>query len=119
MIHNHKGSMNIGTFGNTPAAITLAKILAKDEYKKYVGRVSRLLQQFGAMLNQLSGTDTKVSVGMEHIIFKHYLNGCESLPTEVKTFTQNLIAMKHRIWNESNDAYRPRKTRIKRENSSE
>lgn len=119
MIHNHKGSMNVGTFGNTPAAITLAKILIKDENKKYVSRVSRLLQQFGAMLNELSGVDTKVSVGMEHILFHHFIKSCETLPTEIRTFTCNIISMKHRVWNESNDAYTPRKTRINKENSSQ
>lgn len=98
-----------GTFGNSPASITLAKILADDE--KQMGKVGKLLSNFSRMLREISKTDTKVRIGLGRIVFTQYEITAETYPDTFKTYLLNVLSMRYKIWLEENKGQIPYKTR--------
>jgi hypothetical protein len=99
----------LGTFGNSPASITLAKILANDE--KQLGKVGKLLSSFSLILHEISKTDTKVRMGLANLVFTQYKTTAETYPDTFKTYLLNVLSMRYKIWLEANKAQIPYKTR--------
>jgi len=104
-----------GTFGNTPASIRLAKILANDE--KQLGKVGKLVSTFSMILNELSKVDTKIRFSLSVMVFEKYSKLITEYPKEYNTFISNVITTRYRIWLKSHDSNVPYKIRKNGNNS--
>lgn len=100
-----------GTFGNTPAAISLARILNETEDIKSLRKVSRRLQCFGQMLNELNEIDPKISPAIVQIIFKKFVDEDMEVPHKVLTYTRNIITGYYRAWMTQNEGFKQKKNR--------
>lgn len=100
-----------GTFGNSLASITLAKILADDE--KNLGKVGKLLSNFTIILREISKTDTKFRMGLAKMVYEQYKLSCEAYPDTFRTYLLNVLSMRYKIWLDENKAQVPYKTRKK------
>ncbi len=105
----------LGTFGNTPAAKTLAKILHESNDTKNFTKISRMFSTFNRMLHELSSVHTSVRFGLGHLVYKSFRDGCKAYPESVRTYVLNVMAGSYRQWLVENDSLTPRKTRIKNE----
>lgn len=101
--------LDSGTFGNSPAAITLVDIINEKNIPH--AKIGKTLSGFNLMLNELSKLDTKISVGLAHIIYIDYKSKMNEFPSEVRTFIENLITAKFRIWMKENRGQKPKKHR--------
>jgi len=100
-----------GTFGNTPAAIRLAKFLVNDE--KQLGKVGKLISNFNMILNELSKVDTKIRFSLSVMVYEKYTKLIAEYPKEYNSFISNVMTTRYRIWLKSHDSNVPYKIRKK------
>lgn len=88
--------LDLGTFGNSPAAINLAKIMNERDYPSR--KVGRLLESFNRNLNELSKLDKKINIGIGKILYQHYSLKCVDFPTPIDTYTHNVLNTSFKKW---------------------
>lgn len=107
------------TFGSTPAAFELAKILSEIGDTKLVSRIGKKLNYFNAVLRELTKIDTSVNIELAKMMYLKLLEprsikGSIPLDERVVTFVNNLLAMRYRIWLEENKGRKPKENKQKR-----
>ena len=98
-----------GTFGKSPAAITLAKILANNE--KQLGKVGKTLSTFNMILNELTKVDTKIRFGLAMLVYKKYKALAKTYPMDHATYMSNVISTRYKVWLKESKSTVPYKTR--------
>ena len=98
MIHNHKGQPNVGTIGNSPAAIKLVEILLENENRKYLGFVSKRIAVFNRYLNILSIIKDVNTRPIGHILFNKFKNDFKEFPESFQSFAINVLHAKYKSW---------------------
>lgn len=97
------------TFGDSPAAITLAKLINESGVKSH--KISRLLNHFNLTLKELGKIDTKVSIGTARVVYENYKKSCETIPAPFSTYTANVLNTKYKCWLKENKGQVPYKIR--------
>lgn len=111
------------TFGGTPAAFELAKILSEIGDIKLVSKVGKKLSYFNAVLRELTKIDTSVNIELAKMMYLDMLEprtvkGSVPLDERVLTFVNNLLAMRYRVWLKENKGRNPKDNKQKRFHSS-
>jgi hypothetical protein len=88
--------IDLYTYGNSPAAVTLAKIINEKNIPSK--KISRLIDKFGYTLNELAKIDRRISFGLAKIIYLQRNDIIKDYPIEIRTYLANVIATKYRIW---------------------
>lgn len=101
----------LGTFGKSPAAKTLAKILHETNDKKNLAKVSKILSNFNTTLNELSKIDSKVGFYLGRVVYMKTKQECEKYPDTFKTYFMNVLTASYRQWLADNNSTTPRKLR--------
>jgi hypothetical protein len=100
------------TFGNSDAAVVLAKILSKPENGNARKNITRMLTDFNRTLNQLKTLDSRVGLGLGRLSYEHYQIWFGKYEGEVQTFALNVLSTNYKRWRElmkGNKAYKHRK----------
>lgn len=98
-----------GTFGNSAAAVTLAKMVSTDE--KQMAKVGKVLSNFSLTLHELNKIDSRISLNLGKIIMLQTKAAIDKYPETYKTYLANVISMRYKIWVSSKKGQTPYKTR--------
>ena len=96
-------SLDDNTFGDSKAAIVLAKYLSLPENKKHIRFVSRHWNRYTEIFNEI--WYCKISIGhktfLSGLLADHNLKIIEgsNLPDKVKSYLSNIICERRAIWN--------------------
>ena len=61
------------TFGDTPAAIRLTQLInEKGIHQRDISKIGKSLSTFSRVLNELEKTDTRIRIGVAHIMYIYY-----------------------------------------------
>lgn len=107
-------NLDSATFGSTPAAKCLVDKLNSGNYdSRIIKKVSRNLSNFGLMLNELEKVDTRIRLGIAKTMSLTYKSGFKNLPSELKSYCENVLCTKYRIWFRKQNGNIPYKVRKK------
>lgn len=92
--------LDIGTYGNSPAATILVEKINKNniEFKQ----LGKILASHNTLLNDIGKTNSKFKLTFAILVHNKALNSSEDLPNEVKTYVINLLKAKFRAWKREN-----------------
>jgi len=93
------------TFGKTPAALVLEKLLVDDDKNRR--KLSTLYGSFGRTLNELSKIDSRIGIGLAKTVTANYILRSEDFPTDIETFFANVISAKYKLWLKEQNAIKP------------
>ncbi len=99
------------TFGNSPAAVTLVKIINDNNISPI--KIGKLLANFNHTLKELSKIDTKVSISLVTVFYHQKMEVINTYPIIVKSYLKNVVTTKYRMWLDTQKAAKPYKTRCK------
>ena len=105
--------LNLDTFGNTPAAISLARILNETQDSKSSRKVSKTLDNFNFALNEMVKMDKDVMFSVATVVYKYYLDTKLELPTLIKSYMNNVLSTQYKKWQIKHGASIPYNTRKK------
>lgn len=101
--------LDLGTFGNTPAAIKLVEI-AKEENIS-LRKSAKILQYFNTVVNELKDIDSRIKCGIINMVYEKCTNRCDLLNDKIKTYTLNVLNTKYKQWLVSENGQVPYKIR--------
>ena len=91
--------MDKTTFGDSQAAIDLAKILEKFDNNKYTKKVGRHFERYGKGLSELKFIRDKNIQSFMAILWRDaMLERTENFPDEIKRFVKNVMAGQYRAF---------------------
>ncbi len=88
--------LDIGTFGNSPACVTLVKIM--NDKKISANKVGRQLANFNRTLHELEKIDREVGLSLAAMSYKHYKQTFITHPEEIISYAQNVLSMYYKKW---------------------
>lgn len=104
-------NLDKGTYGNTPAALRLVRVINLLQIEDYK-RIGKLLSSFNSTLTEMNKVNTRISVGIVHILYHHYIESTKTLNFHCMSFVRNLISARYRQWQKENNARIPKKFRV-------
>lgn len=99
------------TFGDSPAAIVLAKQLNERNIK--LPKINKLLSDFNRTLHELEKIDSRIGLGLAHSSYKSFSEKCKTLPYPFATFTANVLDTNYKKWLKKQDWKTPYNKRKK------
>jgi hypothetical protein len=97
------------TFGDSPAAITLVKII--NERGLNHRKPARLLNRFNKMISDLNHVDVVTSTHIMKLVYHEFMETCESFENPLNSYTQNVLTAKYRQWQIRKNIRIPKKKR--------
>jgi len=95
--------LDVGTYGNTLAAKTLAKLVSNEPNGyKLAGKVGRILARLSFSLKELNKVESKTRQMLGLMLYKKSKLACNDLPDEIKTYTENVISTIYKTWSNNN-----------------
>jgi hypothetical protein len=105
--------LDSNTFGDSPAAIVLAKIINERnlKYKK----IAKLLNDFNKTIGDINHVDTTTSIFLMGLIYRNSIDKCNSFDEPLNTYTKNVLSTIYKKWAVRKNAYKPKKNRNEKE----
>jgi hypothetical protein len=103
----------IREFGKSRAAESLAMIL--EELGDQKAKVSKILSSFNFALTELEKVDVRIGPKIVQILLTQYVISLDCLDGKVRSFTENLLRRRYRIWMKRNQGYIANKRRVQNE----
>lgn len=105
-------NLDLYTFGNSPAAINLVKILNETNFQ--TKKISSIYAKFNHTLHELEKIDSKIAIGLAKILYmNHKAKYFSDYPEDIKTHCLNVLSMYFKVWLKKQNAYKPYKQRKK------
>jgi hypothetical protein len=88
--------LDLKTFGDSPAAVVLVKIINERNLK--FNRVSRLLEEFNRTLNSVNKLPNQTARILINLYYKDALIRCERFESPLDIYTKNVITTIFKKW---------------------
>lgn len=102
-------NLHENTFGDSPAAISMVKII--NERGLNYRKSARLLTRFDKIINDINQVDTTSSIHIVNLLYKESHEICDSFIEPLNTYTQNVLSTKYKKWLVRKNALKPKKNR--------
>lgn len=101
--------LDIGTYGNTPAAIKLVEIINEKNINSYP--IGKLLCAFNTTLNELTKINSRIGIGLVKMVYMQSSEKAKKLNPEISSYVQNVLSTKYKLWIKERNGNIPYKVR--------
>lgn len=102
-------ALDNNTFGDSPAAITLVKIINERNLRS--DKVTNILVSFNSKIRDLNGVNVTTVTYIMSLIYQDHVKKCDSLPKPLNTYTKNVLSTIYKNWQVRKNVRQPRKKR--------
>lgn len=89
-------NLDTTTFGNSPAAITMVKII--NERGLSPRKPARLLTRFDKIIVDINHVEVMSARHIVKLLYKESFEKCNSFNEPLNTYTQNILTAKYKKW---------------------
>lgn len=97
------------TFGDSPAAIDMAKII--NETGLSPRKPARLLNRFNKIIMDLNHVDLTTSIHVMGLVYKESLEKCDDFEKPLDSYTKNILSTTYKVWVKRKNTLQPKKNR--------
>lgn len=98
------------TFGGSRAAEVLVERL-KAHDSKMINKIGRFWVGYTQTINELKKVDSRISIGLAKLVYHNATIKAGTFPDDIKTYLENIISARHKIFLNEMDALTPYKKR--------